>query len=317
MSAKPDVRILMATYNGSRWLDEQLESLFQQDFTDWRLVVRDDGSQDTTPKILQKWAERHSDKMTWYTDRRRLGPAGSFSDLVFRNSMADYLFFCDQDDVWAPEKLRITLGVLREMEAVQGSEIPLLVHHDLTVCNGSLIPIADSFWDFQALDPVKNTLPRLLLQNVVTGCATGINRSLAQKAGAIPPEAIMHDWWLALVAATFGHIQPIRMPNLIRYRIHGDNACGTTERALSWSYIRKRLFQRGGPSLHARLQPYYRQAAAFQENFHDELTSEQRTMLEAFVGLPGKSWFERRVLILKYGFWKQEWIRNLAWLLRA
>lgn len=317
MATQLDIRIVMATYNGEPWLAEQLESLFSQNEGRWKLVVRDDGSTDATVKILQRWQEKHPEKITWYADNRRLGPARSFSELMVANQSADYLFFCDQDDVWTADKLARGLAALREMEQRFGTETPLLVHHDLTVCDRSLIPIADSFLKFQALDPAKNGLSRLLLQNVVTGCTTGINRALAQKAGAVPESAIMHDWWLALVATSFGQIRCLRDPGLIRYRIHGGNTCGTAERALSWSHIRRRLTQKGGPGLQAPLRPYYRQAQAFLERFQGELSLQQTELVQAFIALPHKSWLIRRWTILRYGFWKQRWIRNVAWLLRA
>lgn len=317
MATQPDIRILMATYNGERWLAEQLESLMNQTEKGWKLFIRDDGSTDATVKILQRWQERYPEQITWYADNQRLGPAQSFSKLMVANQSADYLFFCDQDDVWAADKLERSLAAIREMEDCFGTETPLLVHHDLTVCDQSLIPIADSFLEFQALDPTKNSLSRLLLQNVVTGCTTGINRALAQKAGAVPEAAVMHDWWLALVATSFGRIRCLWDPELIRYRIHGSNTCGTAERALSWSHIRRRLTQKDGLSLHTLLRPYYRQARAFLERFQGELNPRQTEMLQAFIHLPCRNWLARRWSILRYGFWKQEWIRNVAWLLRA
>lgn len=312
-----DLRILMATYNGELWIGEQLDSLFNQTNQGWKLFIRDDSSTDGTLKILERWKSRYPDRIDWYSGGSRLGPSGSFSELMENNKSADYLMFCDQDDVWAKEKVQVCLDSIVGLETKYGERTPLLVHHDLTVCDQSLIPIDPSFMKFQALNPTKNSLSRLLLQNVVTGCTVIINQALARKTGRVPKEAIMHDWWLALVASGFGHIQCIYKPELILYRIHGNNTCGTAERALSWSHIKRRLFNRTGLKLHELLKPYYTQAHVFLNTYNLDLSEAHFSQLEAFIALPNQNWFRRRRSILKHNFWKQEWVRNVAWLLRA
>jgi glycosyltransferase involved in cell wall biosynthesis len=315
---QPKLEILMATYNGEAWLEEQLESLFRQSCLDWKLYVQDDHSSDRTEVILRNWVRQYPDRIHYSSNPGRNGPAGNFSNLLqtrLWSGIADYYLFCDQDDVWDPQHVEILRSRLLGLESIYGKHTPCLVHSDLAVCDKELNTLNASFWEHQALNPRKNQLGRLLLQNVVTGCATGINRALAEKAGPVPVEAIMHDWWLALTATSFGQIEPIPQA-LVRYRIHGKNSCGTAARALSWANIRAKL-RRGGPGLRALLQPYFLQADAFQKRFGSELSQEQNAILTAFCTLPQQSWLKRRRHIVRYGLWKQEWIRNVAWWLRA
>lgn len=314
----PTIEILMATYNGERWLEDQIGSLLNQGWAGWTLHVQDDQSRDGTQRILETWAKRYPERIHYRINPTPSGPAANFSKLLqdrLREGSADYFLFCDQDDVWDKQHVQTLYLALLGLENRHGKETPCLAHADLEVCDRNLKTISPSFWEHQALDPAKNQLNRLLLQNVVTGCATGINRALAERAGPVPEQALMHDWWLALTAAAFGAIRPVRKP-LVRYRIHGGNTCGTAARAFSWAHIRARL-RRGGPGLRVLLQPYFAQAEAFLLRFENQLSTEQRRALHTFVSLPQQNWLKKRRNILHYGFWKQEWIRNLAWLVRA
>lgn len=313
------LEILMATYNGEAWLDAQMESLLAQEgIENWTLSIQDDRSTDDTLKILETWRQRYPSSIQYTVNAGPRGPAANFSSLLqrrLREGQAQYFLFCDQDDVWHPWHLRALYEELHNLNLVYGADTPCLAHGDLEVCDGEMRGIAASFWKHQALDPKKNSLNRLLLQNVVTGCATGINRALAERAGPVPEEAIMHDWWLALVASALGHIKPVSR-KIVRYRVHGGNACGTATRALSWTHIRSRL-KRGGPGLQTLLQPYYRQARVFSEQFQGQLSVDQQASLRAFQNLADQGWWEKRLAILRHGFWKQEWIRNMAWFLRV
>jgi len=326
----PKIEVLMSTYqgavpdrNGKPFLESQLESLRGQklDF-EFTVRVRDDGSTDETRVILQRWQERYPGWLSW-TAGKNLGPSGSFSALL-EESTADYVFFCDQDDVWDPRKMQISLSEMQQAEANRtlGKDLPLLVHTDLLVCDANMEILAESFWDHQAIDPNKNSLNRLLLQNTVTGCTMLINGALRKRIGRIPKEAIMHDWWIAMVAAASGKIIPVYWAS-VAYRQHGKNVCGTTERALSWAYIWRKLQQprNGREGYMAAMSRYYKQAQAFYAQYADGITwrlsPAQRTSLKSFVDLPRQNPVLRRWNIFRHGFWKQELPRNLGWLLRV
>ena len=114
------IDILLATYNGETFLDEQLDSIAAQAHGDWRLIARDDGSSDRTPEILEAFRMRHPGKVVVLEDGDgNLGLVQNFSRLM-AHSDAPYAAFCDQDDVWMPEKLALSLAKMRELEQEQG-----------------------------------------------------------------------------------------------------------------------------------------------------------------------------------------------------
>lgn len=221
------VVIAMATYNGGRFIEEQIRSIQAQSYSDWVLYIRDDGSRDdTVQKVLQFERKDHRVKLV----RDMLGnqgAIGNFSTLMkfALEESADYVFFADQDDVWHPEKLATMLGAMRELELTHGAQTPLLVHCDLAVVNEVLRPIADSFVKYSRLAPTSADLGVLLCQNQVTGCACVINRTLLELACPVPHNVLMHDWWLALLASTTGKIGFVPKP-LVKYRQHGENVLG-------------------------------------------------------------------------------------------
>jgi glycosyltransferase involved in cell wall biosynthesis len=303
------IDILLATYNGKAHLAEQIESLLNQKFGDWRLLVRDDGSGDGTADLLESYAERLGGRIRILPNHGvRLGPAGNFSELM-RNSVADYVMFCDQDDVWLPEKTGSTLEKMKEMEAEYGREAPLLVHTDFRVVDGKLNVIADSGWRYQKTEPERKSLNRLLVQNVATGCTVMINGALRDRALPVPPEAMMHDWWLALVAGAFGRIGSLPRP-LLFYRQHGINTVGAKSWSL-WPLVRQALSQ---GEVRGALLKTQRQAGSFLERYQDLLTGEDRRMVEAFSRLGEGGFFQKRYSMLRYGFFHAGFLRKVGML---
>ncbi len=221
------VDILMATYNNVPFLEPQIESILRQDHTSWRLLIRDDGSKDGTREVGERYAKRFPRKIRVVHDEcGRLGPCGNFARLV-EYSDAPYIMFADADDVWLPDKIRISLARCREIEG-PSRETPALVFTDLEVVDENLDTIAESFWRYQRLDPTKTRLNRLLTHNVVTGCTVLFNRALRSVAVPIPGDAKMHDAWMALTASAFGRIDFIPKATVL-YRQHGANRVGALE----------------------------------------------------------------------------------------
>ena len=224
---KSAVFIVLACFNGANFLVKQLESLVDQSESNWKLLVRDDGSTDSTKEIAQSYL--------WKDERVQLldntdGVSGSalanFSKLMHTayEQRAEYIFYCDQDDVWEPNKLEVMLARLKELEGE--SKAPCLVHHDLVVVNEALEPIANSFIEMMQLNPSNEHNPqRLISRNEVTGCAMACNRALLEIALPISDDAVMHDWWLALCAGYFGRLAFIP-EKLVKYRQHGANTIG-------------------------------------------------------------------------------------------
>ena len=220
------VCIVMATYNGALFIREQIKSIQMQSSDDWRLLVRDDGSTDGTIDILSQAAA--SDPRITILDsscNRRLGPSLNFSTALEAalKTKSDIFFIADQDDVWESDKLLLQSN---QFPLKGAEELPLLVHSDLAVVNQELDPVHLSLIAYMKLTPrAAKPLESLLTRNFVTGCASACNRQLLKASLPIPPDAMMHDWWLALVAAALGEIRYVDQP-LARYRQHLENSIG-------------------------------------------------------------------------------------------
>ena len=223
--------ILMSTYNGSRYLPAQLESIRAQSHQAWALLVRDDGSSDGTGLLIEEFSRRDERIARVHDDAGNLGPWASFGRLLAAASAsaARYFLFSDQDDVWVEDKIESQLRALRTAEEKLGGESPILVHSDLELVDEQLRPIHPSFRDFQRVSYDRaDPLGTLLIHNAVVGCTTGFNRALLEFAAPLPPGA-PHDWWLALSAAAVGQIVDDPGPT-VHYRQHGQNAVGAKAR---------------------------------------------------------------------------------------
>lgn len=300
------VDILLATYQGAEFLDELLESIFTQTYPHLHLIIRDDGSIDKTGLIIEKWAQAYPHQCTVIQSTERLGIKGNFSELM-KHSSAPYVMFADQDDHWLPHKIEASLDCLKGMERQFGSHLPLAVHTDLKVVARNLHELSPSFWKYSHLNPNLVMLNRLLPQNVVTGCTLLMNRSLVQLACPIPQAAVMHDWWVALVASCLGHIDYLHQQTVL-YRQHGSNDTGA--KPYKFLYHLKNIRKSRNT-----IGKTYRQAQEFLERYHELLSPEKMQILKAYCELENLPFLKKNLQIASYQFFKQGFLRNLKMLL--
>ena len=239
------ILILLAAYNGEKYLSEQIKSIQGQTISNWTLVVRDDGSDDNSKDIIEDFAARDTRIRLLHDEREGRGTTKNFDALmqVALAEGADAVFFSDQDDIWLPHKIARQLQSLQEMERQYGPGTPLLCYSDLEVVDEELHQIHPSFMRYEKLrHESHNPIHVLLTQNLVTGCAVVINRDLLEFVTPIPHEVILHDWWLAICAAACGRIGYIDEP-LVQYRQHSTNQIGalTLNRLVNLSAVRKHL----------------------------------------------------------------------------
>ena len=308
---KAMIDILMSTYNGGRFVEQQIDSIIAQTFTDWRLLIRDDGSSDGTAEIVSRYADLHRERICLIeSNGENLGACQSFARLL-EGADADYMMFSDQDDVWLPDKIELTLRKMKEMEEHHGRKTPLLVFSDVTVVDELLNVIGASMWQYQKSDPSRGkSLNRLLLMNPANGCTMMVNRALRDNAMPVPPEAIMHDSWVALVASAIGEIGYIPTVTLL-YRQHGRNESGT--RRWGPAYITRQLRDLGAAM--EAITRNRKQANALYQRYFDSLTMTDRKMLASFINLPEQSFVRKRIEIIRYGFFYFGIIRNIGWLI--
>lgn len=217
------VDIVLATYNGERFLDAFIQSLQQQDFAQWTLLVSDDGSQDQTVPMLHAWAAAEP-RIRIVNLERQGGVAANFSKAM-EYSNADYILFADQDDIWLPNKVSELVTATAEAEGDK-SDTPVLVFSDLTIVTENLTEISPSLYRYRNLDPMRNLHADYLLWfSSVYGCSVGFNRALAKLATPVPCSAIMHDQWFALQAALHGRIVYLDR-SFVLYRQHRNNDMG-------------------------------------------------------------------------------------------
>jgi glycosyltransferase involved in cell wall biosynthesis len=226
MESAACVSILLATYNGDRYVDEQIRSLLAQTYSDFVVIARDDHSSDRTPEILARYAASQPKKIRVVSDDRgNLGALGNFSRLM-EICDSPYFAFCDQDDVWLPNKIELMINELRCLENQVTATTPILIYSDLRVVDETLREISPSFLHhWQTNRRHSRRLDHLIFHNIATGCATMANRALLELARPIPDGLPYHDWWLALLAASCGVLRAIPETTIL-YRQHGENLAG-------------------------------------------------------------------------------------------
>ena len=224
------------------------------------------------------------------SDGENIGACASFSTLMeyvlekqaLLGLDAVYMMFCDQDDIWHRDKVSQSVAAILALE----KRFPYracLVHSDLRVVNESCELIEESFFAYQGIRPHKRSFARFLVSNSVTGCTAIVNEKLAAIATPIPKQAIMHDWWLALLAAAFGHIETIDAA-LIDYRQHQTNTVGAKPYASSkWSLQKIK--------------------GAFSDPVYDEINRTLVTQASGFAGLHHQNIKNKHTFVLMAALW--------------
>lgn len=287
----------MAVYNGEKYIREQMDSILNQTEQDWQLIVSDDESTDHTPNIVKEYVRNHPDRISFIAQPHRFGNPKDHFMALLKQTDADYYFFSDQDDVWAPEKVETLMDRMYKGEDEHGKDFPLLVFSDLMPVNEDKETIAPSLMRYQKQYFLDFDWRSILLSNVVTGGSMLANRSLVQKALCCSDQKyiLMHDWWLALVAAKFGRIIYIDQ-SLGLYRQHNNNAVGAKDVSSAF-YFSDKVAHLKEVSL--SLQNKKKQANVFHETFRDQLTEDDELFLNSFVKKrsgPAFYWKNRKLI---------------------
>lgn len=224
---KKKVAILLATYNSTNFLDELLESIIIQTYSNWILYIRDDCSNDETLSILNKWIKEYPEQIVIINNNNKsLGSYHSFVHLL-REVDSDYYMFCDHDDVWLKDKIEKSMICFDELEK-KYANMPILVHTDMVVVNEKLEIIHSSFWNYSKLLPQHNSFKELVACNCANGCTMLFNKMARSIALDNVDFCLMHDVLIAFtVAAKGGVIYAINTPTVL-YRQHGNNVLGAS-----------------------------------------------------------------------------------------
>ena len=302
------IQVLMACYNGEKYLPQQLASLQGQADPCFTVLMQDDGSTDGTPALLQAGAADERFRLAADNGQHH-GAIGNFLSLM-RQSDADYSALCDQDDVWATDRLSRCRAAMEQAEARYGADTPLLVHSDAGVIDAQGATLHGSFFAHQGWDPAAVTLPRLLVQNNVTGCTLLMNAALRRLVvqHGDPARMHMHDWFIALTAASFGHIIFVNAP-LVNYRQHGVNVVGASQQSLA---------QRGRKALaqwekgKARIALTYTHARAFREAYGDALPPAARNVIDGYLATEKMGKLRRVIAVQRMGCTMQSQVTRMG-----
>jgi len=307
------IDILLAVYNGEKFLRPFLDSLVGQSFRNFRLVVGDNRSSDRTLSIVEEYRTKLMHPLVTLPLSDDFTSAHANFARVTEAAESQYVMYADADDVWHADKVEKTFAVMRQAEWQFGTTAPILVHSDLAVVNEDLRCLHSSFWGYQFIDPRRTALNQLLLQNCVTGCTVMLNRPLLELGKPVPSDACAHDHWFALVASTFGHIVVIP-ESLIDYRQHGRNVTGAKRWGVRHVAERARhLYAADGA--HETIAMNIQQARVFLSRFDCRLSSDQMLVVQSFASIRERGIFSRRLTLIRNALWKRGVVRNLGLLL--
>lgn len=212
------VSVVMATYNGERFLEQQINSVLTQTVKPAEIIVCDDDSTDNTIAILEKFSNNHS--LTYYRNAKRIGVVENFKKAVSLAAPGNYIALCDQDDIWLPQKIEKSIEALSKID---DGISPAMIYSDLILINSNEQVLNPSVDNELGHDKYKHCLETLLFGNFVLGCTIMMNESMRAFFSDIPDnKAFNHDTWITFVAFTFGKVSRLDRP-YIRYRKHGDN----------------------------------------------------------------------------------------------
>lgn len=288
------VAILMSTYNGEKYIDEQISSIQKQTFKSWHLYVRDDGSTDNTKEIVRRYS-KHDSRIVLVESNENLRPARSFLKLL-NDVDADYYFFCDQDDYWLKTKLSTMLNEIKKYD----NSIPQLVYCNLKCVNQDLEP---SDYDFDNLIGTISGVNRFI-GNDIPGCVMVINEAAKRVVTQNKPNyknIEMHDWWIALIVEVFGEIHFLNQ-RLIYYRQHGDNAIGAG--AAKRGNIFYRIFKTDFVNNKKEIIEIFLQDMEFRKVFDYCMPKKTKRLLDEMSECPKKTVFYRMHFLNKYGLKK-------------
>lgn len=296
--SEPLIDILMATYNGERFVGEQIESIQRQTYKNWRLMVSDDCSTDGTLDVVRRYADADS-RINIVSEGVKHGGAKENFFALMRFSDAPYCMFCDQDDVWLPEKVGKSLAALQALEGQHGLDLPLLVFCDMKVVDENLNVLHESFEKSSHFDPKRLKFRQLLAHNVAAGCCMLFNRTLLDMCKLSNGEgAEMHDWWAMLASSAFGRIRFIDEA-LSLYRQHASNEIGASE----YSPVDR---ARNKEFMVQQFVLSTEQAAAFESLYGEDLACRDLRSLQEFVKAGNvASPLDGIVHLVKSGCWKR------------
>lgn len=297
--------ILMATYNGGAYLEKQIRSIINQNYTNWELIIRDDNSTDNTVEIIKRFKKADNRIKYIITGSVNQGSCANFSELFSWakiNRNINYLMFCDQDDVWLPHKIEVSLNILKRTEQMNNN-CPSLVYGSLQIMDELGYELKDEI-NYNNYTPLFNNI---IIVNPMFGCTMMLNKELLDVTAHIPNNIENHDYWIALIAVFFGKCAIIP-EKIILYRQHSNNV---SSQGAGFKKRFDRYFnnKRQVKELKAKIL----MLSLFYKEYNSKLTPNQRNVLSAFLrSFKYDSPIHLMFIIIKHKIFKITLLQTLA-----
>lgn len=299
----PKVLVMMSTYNGESYIEEQIESILIQEEVEVQIAIRDDGSKDKTVQILTQYAHKYPLTFTLFIENN-IGVKRSFFELIKHvDEKYDYYAFCDQDDVWLPNKLS------RAIQSISSSadvNTPVLYCSSTQMVDQKLSSI--SIWPEQ---PKKeSSIYNALIENICVGCTSVLNANgFRMIRDTIPldiTKIIMHDWWIYLTISTFGKVVFDSTPSIL-YRQHQNNVLGGASDSIVLKW-KKRVIRFITGQNHFILT---QQAVEFRKVCIERFDQQHLVILDRFIKYSNSNFLKRISYVLTTRLYRQSTIDNL------
>ena len=280
-----EISILLASYNGERYIEQQLLSLIGQTYKEWQLYVRDDGSKDETVTIVRRY-EKMDNRIHLVTDEQgSLGCIGNFLALLPYSKTA-YTIFCDQDDFWLENKLEVVWKTMKRRR----QDVPQLVY-----CNAYSYNMEDGVGQPEIAYAIQSLPDMLFRCGGVQGCSSLFNDKLKKLVLQYHGVTIMHDFTVTFLAVLFGEITFIDKP-LMLYRQHECNVTGIRPKSLLQIALNFWKDNKRKGILNCKTFETMKQITAC---FCDQISNENLKLLDDFFEFPNLSRLQMLNFVLK------------------
>ena len=294
------VEILMATYNGEKYIKEQIDSIVNQTYANWKLLIRDDGSNDKTLDIIREYEKRDVRIKLLEDSKGNLGFVKNFEELI-KNSKNEFIMFSDQDDYWLENKIENYINELNKLSKNE-LETPLLLHSNSFVCNENLEIIKEKFINSKvALQYKENSY---FFAYTVQGSTALINRKLIDIGIPFLKNVTVHDRYFHLLAEFFGKRIFID-ESLMKYRQHLNNNIGAKSSIIQ-KILKKRYFEEEERNLILEIKNKYeakieREKIELIDRYLEVTDRTKNRIIRFLLGLNFKINLKKRIFILLKG----------------
>ena len=288
--------VLMATYNGEKYICQAIESIMHQNYDDYCLYIHDDGSSDSTEKIIGEYEREFPDKIKVIEGKTFQHSANNNFMYMLSMVQADWYMFADQDDVWNSDKIEIMMQIAKKENE---NHAPVLLFSDMIVVGSDLHVISDSFMSYCSINPRRTKLNQVISENIAAGCTCLFNNSLAKQTLRLENTSSLfhHDWWLVCVASATGKIVYVDKA-LIKYRQHSNNEVGA-KKDNYLDYVKNLFMGQQVKKSKDRTERFVRQAIEL--SCVDFLHERDREMINSLKDFYDYGKIKRISVFLKYG----------------